>query len=212
MNLFSPFGIVLSAKIMREKKTRQSKGYGFVLFRDEEAAAASVRGMNTAVIGNSRLQVRLAHPSASKDLQKQCRSIPQCQSMSTASLAPAPATVSTNATCSAPHGHAGPPLTGPTHRAAQPPTQHAHQPHYGPSLPMQAAYAAFAAGQTLPSTAAAVPSHAPNAGGGFMMPVVMLVGDEGGSFQFARTPSNAPLSNPSVFLPPAQMPYCRGWC
>lgn len=101
MNLFAPFGVVLSAKIMREKKTRQSKGYGFVLFRDEESAVAAVAAMHNATIhGHSgRLQVRLAHPTASKDLSKQCRVIPSCQAVarpqqqrtySTSSLEPTP--------------------------------------------------------------------------------------------------------------------------
>jgi len=135
---------------MREKKTRQSKGYGFVLFRDEDAAVASVRAMNTVAVGNNRLQVRLAHPSASKDLQKQCRLIPQCQSLQLSSLRDAhPSSSSTStsntacATQQAPcavlqsfpaavsehhHGHGqSQPLTGPIYRAPQPPTQpHAH--------------------------------------------------------------------------------------
>ena len=80
MNMFATYGVVLSAKIMREKKTRQSKGYGFVLFQTEECAASAVRGMSGLLVGSSRLQVRLAHLSACKDLAKQCRSVPQCAS------------------------------------------------------------------------------------------------------------------------------------
>lgn len=80
MNMFASYGVVLSAKIMREKKTRQSKGYGFVLFQTEDAAASAVRGMSGLLVGSSRLQVRLAHLSACKDLAKQCRSVPQCAS------------------------------------------------------------------------------------------------------------------------------------
>lgn len=210
MNLFSPFGIVLSAKIMREKKTRQSKGYGFVLFRDEEAAAASVRAMNTAVVGNSRLQVRLAHPSASKDLQKQCRSIPQCQSMATShtNSASTCATSTHINTCAshAVHGHAGSPLTGPTHRAAQPPTQQLHH-HFHGSAATYGAAAISAYGQSPFPGQVAQPANTQSPAS-FMMPVVMLVGDEAGSFGFARP--NA-MQNPSVFLPPS-MQYCRGWC
>lgn len=44
--LFSPFGEVLSARIIRDKETKRSKGYGFVEMsdEDEEKAIAALNG------------------------------------------------------------------------------------------------------------------------------------------------------------------------
>jgi RNA recognition motif-containing protein len=96
MNLFAPFGIVMSAKIMREHKTRQSKGYGFVLYRDSGSAERAIRSLNNQVMGSTTLHVRHAHTSASQDLTKLCRPLPQCQQPRQMQLGhgvtPAPAT------------------------------------------------------------------------------------------------------------------------
>lgn len=46
MELFSPFGEVLSARIIRDKETKRSKGYGFVEMNEEdgEKAIAALNG------------------------------------------------------------------------------------------------------------------------------------------------------------------------
>ena len=41
-NLFAQYGTVTSAKILKEKNTGRSKGFGFVEMEDEEAAKAAI--------------------------------------------------------------------------------------------------------------------------------------------------------------------------
>ncbi|RHW68265.1 RNA-binding protein [Trypanosoma brucei equiperdum] len=64
-DLFSPYGRISSARIMRSKGARQSRGYGFVLFRHASSAEKAIDSLVGYVIGGSRIQVRLAHPEAS---------------------------------------------------------------------------------------------------------------------------------------------------
>ncbi|KEG10708.1 putative RNA-binding protein 5, partial [Trypanosoma grayi] len=64
-NLFAPYGPITSARIMRAKGTRQSKGYGFVLYRNPRSAELAISNLVGHVIGGNRIQVRLAHPDAS---------------------------------------------------------------------------------------------------------------------------------------------------
>ncbi|MEO6905355.1 MAG: RNA-binding protein, partial [Ginsengibacter sp.] len=41
-NLFTQYGTVTSAKILKEKNTGRSKGFGFVEMEDEEAAKTAI--------------------------------------------------------------------------------------------------------------------------------------------------------------------------
>lgn len=69
-DLFAPYGLITSARIMRAKATRASKGYGFVLFEDIKSASQAVTALNGLIIGGHRIQARLAHPDASSALRK----------------------------------------------------------------------------------------------------------------------------------------------
>ncbi|CAD2220540.1 RNA-binding protein 5 [Angomonas deanei] len=69
-DLFSIFGRITSARIMRSKGNRESKGYGFVLFKTEEEAQQAVYGLNGHIVQDFCLQVRLADPIASGSLRK----------------------------------------------------------------------------------------------------------------------------------------------
>ncbi|ORC86046.1 putative RNA-binding protein 5 [Trypanosoma theileri] len=64
-NLFAPYGSINSARIMRSKGTRQSKGYGFVLYKNPRSAELAISNLVGHVIDGNRIQVRLAHPDAS---------------------------------------------------------------------------------------------------------------------------------------------------
>nr|CCC95778.1 unnamed protein product [Trypanosoma congolense IL3000] len=63
--LFSPYGRITSARIMRSKGARQSRGYGFVLYKDPSSAELAISSLLGCVIDGSRIQVRMAHPGAS---------------------------------------------------------------------------------------------------------------------------------------------------
>lgn len=56
--LFSSFGVVLSAKVYVDKKTSDSKGFGFVSYSTSEAAEAAIQTMNGFQIGSKRLKVQ----------------------------------------------------------------------------------------------------------------------------------------------------------
>ncbi|RNF03749.1 RNA-binding protein 5 [Trypanosoma rangeli] len=64
-DLFAPYGSINSARIMRKKGTRDSKGYGFVFYKNASSAELAIGSLSGSVIGGKRIQVRLAHPDAS---------------------------------------------------------------------------------------------------------------------------------------------------
>ncbi len=57
---FSRFGAVESAKIVTDKHTGRSRGYGFVEFADQASAEASIQGMNSQPMDGRNLTVNLA--------------------------------------------------------------------------------------------------------------------------------------------------------
>lgn len=69
-NLFSPYGRIISARIMRAKKSHLSKGYGFVMFREASAAEQAIQAVHGSVIEGSLVQVRWASADASTTFGK----------------------------------------------------------------------------------------------------------------------------------------------
>ena len=59
---FSPFGSVASAKVMMERDTGRSKGFGFVEMGSDEEALAAVNGMNGQAFGGRNIVVNEARP------------------------------------------------------------------------------------------------------------------------------------------------------
>lgn len=59
---FSSFGQVQSAKVMMERETGRSKGFGFVEMSSSEEAEAAIRGMNGQNMGGRDLTVNIARP------------------------------------------------------------------------------------------------------------------------------------------------------
>ncbi len=59
---FSSFGHVQSAKVMMERDTGRSKGFGFVEMSSSEEAEAAIRGMNGQNMGGRDLTVNIARP------------------------------------------------------------------------------------------------------------------------------------------------------
>jgi len=63
---FSQFGHVASAKVMMERDTGRSKGFGFVEMGSEAEAQAAIKGMNGQQIGGRGLVVNEARPMESR--------------------------------------------------------------------------------------------------------------------------------------------------
>jgi hypothetical protein len=59
---FGQFGAVTSAKVMMERDTGRSKGFGFVEMGTDEEAAAAVNGMNGQPLGGRSIVVNEARP------------------------------------------------------------------------------------------------------------------------------------------------------
>lgn len=63
---FSQFGTVSSAKVMMERDTGRSKGFGFVEMSTEAEAKAAIEGMNGQQVGGRGLVVNEARPMESR--------------------------------------------------------------------------------------------------------------------------------------------------
>ncbi|KAI8989389.1 hypothetical protein BDB01DRAFT_848563 [Pilobolus umbonatus] len=58
--MFSPYGTITSAKVMKDDTTGQSKGFGFVCFTSSEDASLAVQEMNGRLLSNKNIYVALA--------------------------------------------------------------------------------------------------------------------------------------------------------
>lgn len=57
IELFSPFGEVVSVKIIIDKATRQNKGYGFVEMKDRKEGFKAVNTLNGTELEGRQIQV-----------------------------------------------------------------------------------------------------------------------------------------------------------
>lgn len=61
-NLFTPFGEVASAKIVMDKFTQRSKGFGFVEMPNDEQAQAAIAQLNGSEVDGRNLVVNESRP------------------------------------------------------------------------------------------------------------------------------------------------------
>ena len=59
---FSEFGAITSAKVMMERDTGRSKGFGFVEMGSDAEAQAAIAGMNGQSLGGRSITVNEARP------------------------------------------------------------------------------------------------------------------------------------------------------
>jgi len=59
---FTPFGEVSSAKVIMDKETNRSRGFGFIEMPDEEASKKAIAELNGATVENRTIQVTEARP------------------------------------------------------------------------------------------------------------------------------------------------------
>ena len=67
-DLFAQAGTVISANIIRDKFTNQSRGFGFVEMSTEEEAGAAIQKFNGYELGGRTLVVNESRPQEKKSL------------------------------------------------------------------------------------------------------------------------------------------------
>ena len=65
--LFSEFGTVSSAKIITDKYSGRSKGFGFVEMDDDAAAESAIEALNDSDQNGRNLRVNQARPREDRD-------------------------------------------------------------------------------------------------------------------------------------------------
>lgn len=66
-SLFTQFGEVVSATILSDRDTGQSRGFGFVEMADQNAANAAVQGLNGSEFEGRTLKVNEARERSNRD-------------------------------------------------------------------------------------------------------------------------------------------------
>ena len=70
MNLFTQYGTVSSAKILKDKMNGRSKGFGFVEMEDDEAAKTAIANLNETEVQGRKLIVNESQPRQEGDRPK----------------------------------------------------------------------------------------------------------------------------------------------
>jgi len=58
---FEPYGSVAEAKVIKERDSGRSRGFGFVTFDNEDEATAAVEAMNESELDGRNIRVDFAH-------------------------------------------------------------------------------------------------------------------------------------------------------
>jgi RNA recognition motif-containing protein len=65
-NLFTPFGQVSAAKVINDRETGRSKGFGFVEMEDDNAAREAISQLDQSSIDGRQIKVSEARPKPEK--------------------------------------------------------------------------------------------------------------------------------------------------
>ena len=61
-DLFAEYGEVHSVKIIKDRETGRSRGFGFVEMTDDEAGRSAIAQLNGMMLGGRELKVKEAYP------------------------------------------------------------------------------------------------------------------------------------------------------
>ena len=61
-SLFGSFGEVVSSKIIKDRDTGRSKGFGFVEMTDSNAADDAIKQLDGSDLGGRKIKVNIARP------------------------------------------------------------------------------------------------------------------------------------------------------
>lgn len=59
---FAPFGTVSEAKVITDRDTGRSRGFGFVTFESSDAASAAIDSLDGSELDGRSIKVNLAQP------------------------------------------------------------------------------------------------------------------------------------------------------
>ncbi len=68
-SLFSEFGDVVSARVIMDRDTNRSKGFGFVEFEADDAAKAAIAALDGKEVGGRRIVVNEARPQEKREFR-----------------------------------------------------------------------------------------------------------------------------------------------
>ena len=66
LNLFTPYGNVASAKVVMDRETGRSRGFGFVEMEEEAAAREAISGLDQSTQDGRTIRVSVANPKPAK--------------------------------------------------------------------------------------------------------------------------------------------------
>ena len=65
-DLFADFGTIISAKVITDRETNRSKGYGFVELEDDNAAQEAIKKLNGTDVKGRAIVVNEARPQEAR--------------------------------------------------------------------------------------------------------------------------------------------------
>ena len=66
LNLFTPYGAITSAKVINDRETGRSRGFGFVEMEDDNAAREAIQKLDQSSVDGRSIGVSEARPKTEK--------------------------------------------------------------------------------------------------------------------------------------------------
>ena len=68
--LFTPYGVVESSKVIKDRQTGKSKGFGFVEMASQPEADAAIKGLNETALDGRNVKVSIAKPREERPVRR----------------------------------------------------------------------------------------------------------------------------------------------